>query len=183
MDTKKLKHSLTRKLILLPFLLISLFFIIGSFSSAKTSSQVSDNCSRGANCQISNIRLVNGCGATTGFDRTSINFGCYGNGCGSSNPNDSDYNPDYKPTPYCNAYHNGIVDLLFAVIRFLSDGVGLVVIVSVIIGGIQYIVSRGDPNATGAAIKRLTSALTALLIFIFAYAILDYVIPIGFFKQ
>lgn len=108
--------------------------------------------------------------------KTSINFGCYGNGCGSSTTG-------YASTSYCSNPHNGIVDLLFAIIRFLSDGVGLVVIVSVIIGGIQYITSRGDPNATGAAIKRLTSALTALLIFIFAYAILNYVIPVGFFKQ
>ena len=114
--------------------------------------------------------------------KTSINFGCYGNTCGSPTAGDSDYNPQYKAVNYCNSYHNGIEDLIFAIIRFLSDGVGLVIVMSVIIGGIQYITARGDPNATGAAIKRLTSALTALLIFIFAYAILNYVIPDGFFK-
>ena len=162
---------------LLPFLLISLFFIVGSFSLAKTNSLINENCSRGANCQISNIRLTSGCGAGSGlYVKTSINFGCYGNGCSGSTAG-------YADGSYCSKTHNGIVDLLFAIIRFLSDGVGLVVIVSVIIGGIQYIMSRGDPNATGAAIKRLTSALTALLIFIFAYAILNYVIPVGFFKQ
>jgi hypothetical protein len=177
MAAKKLKHFKTRKLLLLPFLVISLFFVIGSFNLAKTGSLLNESCIRGAKCQISNIQLANGCGAGPGFVKTSINFGCHGNGCSSSTAG-------YSSTSYCSdPNHNGIVDLLFTIIRFLSDGVGLVIIVSVIIGGIQYITSRGDPNATGAAIKRLTSALTALLLFVFAYAILNYVIPIGFFKQ
>jgi uncharacterized ion transporter superfamily protein YfcC len=179
MAAKKLKHFKTRKLLLLPFLVISLFFVIGSFSLAKTGSLLNENCPRGAKCQISNIRLANGCGAGSTHVKTSINFGCYGNNCNSNTGTAS----GYPSTSYCYTAHNGIIDLLFAVIRFLSDGVGLVVIVSIIIGGIQYITSRGDPNATGAAIKRLTSALTALLIFIFAYAILNYVIPNGFFHQ
>ncbi len=103
------------------------------------------------------VSLAAQCGSGSTAVQTSIDFGCNG-----SSP-------------------NGIVDLLFAIIRFLSAGVGLVVIASIIVGGIQYIVSRGDPNATGAAIKRLTSSVIALIIFIFAYAILNYVIPGGFF--
>ena len=89
--------------------------------------------------------------------KTSINFGCTGKG-------------------------NPITDLIFAVIRFLSAGVGLVIIASVIVGGIQYIVSGGDPSATQKAVNRLVTSLVALLIFIFAYAILNYIIPGGFFN-
>ena len=67
--------------------------------------------------------------------------------------------------------------------KFLSDGVGLVIIASVIVGGIQYITSRGDPNATQKAIQRITSSVIALLVFIFGYAVLNYVIPAGFFHS
>jgi hypothetical protein len=89
---------------------------------------------------------------------TSINIGCKGTG-------------------------NPITDLTFAVIRFLSAGVGLVIIASLIVAGIQYSASRGDPQATAQAVKRIRSAVTALIIFIFGYAILNYLIPAGFIHQ
>lgn len=69
------------------------------------------------------------------------------------------------------------MDLLFAVIRFLSIGVGLVITASMVWAGIQYTASRGDPNATSQSIKRLQANVVALLLFIFAYAILNYVVP------
>ncbi|HEY1645186.1 MAG TPA: hypothetical protein VGF75_02255 [Candidatus Saccharimonadales bacterium] len=174
MKTQKLKASLRHWLFLSPLLIVSLLFVLAVFSSSY-SGQTLKTCDA-SNCQVSGVKLANGCGSGSGFVTTSIDFGCDGNACSTTlNSN--------GPNDYCTSNHNGITDLLFAVIRFLSDGVGLVVIVSVIIGGIQYITSRGDPNATQAAVKRLTSAATALLIFIFAYAILNYVVPGTFFKQ
>ncbi len=77
----------------------------------------------------------------------------------------------------CSHVGNPIVDLLFAIIRLLSDGVGLVVVGSIVVAGIQYTTSRADPNATAQAQNRIRSSLIALLIFIFAYAILNYVVP------
>ena len=78
---------------------------------------------------------------------------------------------------------NPITDMTFAIIRLLSDGVGIVVIGSIIVGGIQYSASHGDPQAAAAASNRIRSSLVALFIFIFAYAILNYVIPAGFFEN
>lgn len=72
--------------------------------------------------------------------------------------------------------------MTFGIIRFLSLGVGIVVIASIVVAGIQYTTSRGDPQATVRAVARIRSAVGALIIFIFAYAILNYVIPYGFFK-
>lgn len=155
-------------LLVIPFLLLSIYFL-----NTNPSQQSVIFCSNQDKCSVSNMKLTNGCGAGNGFVQTSINFGCYGNGCKSSTANE---------TGYCGSDHNGITDLIFAIIRFLSDGVGLVIIASIIVGGIQFISSRGDPGATQAAIKRLTSSVTALVIFIFAYAILNYVIPNGFLK-
>jgi hypothetical protein len=97
------------------------------------------------------------CGASSNRIYTAINLGCVGKG-------------------------NATVDLAFAIIRFLSAGVGLVVIASIVYGGIQYTMSRGDPQATAAAVDRIRNSLFALLLFIFAYAIINYIIPKGFLK-
>ncbi len=84
--------------------------------------------------------------------KTTINIGCQGRG-------------------------NPIMDATFGIIHFLSNGVGLVLIGSLVYAGVQYTLSRGDPQATAAAINRIRSTIQALLIFILAYALLNYLIP------
>jgi len=76
---------------------------------------------------------------------------------------------------------NPVLDMLFALLRFVSAGVGLVVIGSIIWAGIQYSTSRGNPQSTEAAIKRVTNAVIALLIYIFSFAILNFLVPGGLF--
>lgn len=100
-----------------------------------------------------------------------------GNQCGSGN---NAYTPVIDIG--CKGKGNPIMDALFGIIRFLSIGVGLVVVGSIIMGGIQYTASRGDPQATAMAINRIRSSLFALVIYIFAYAILNYIIPGGVLK-
>jgi hypothetical protein len=87
--------------------------------------------------------------------KTSINIGCVGKGY-------------------------AMVDALFAIIRFLSVGVGMVVVASLVWAGVQYTASRGDPGATAKAIERIQNTLIALLVYIFAAALLNFVIPKGF---
>jgi len=82
----------------------------------------------------------------------------------------------------CSGKGNPITDMVFAIIRILSDGVGLVVIGSIIVGGIQYTASRGDPQSTAMAVNRIRSSVFALIIYIFGYAILNFIIPQGFFQ-
>lgn len=102
------------------------------------------------------------CGSGNNAIRTTVDFGCKGASCQGN----------------CSA----VLDLTFAIIRFLSYGVGLVVVASIIIAGIQYTTSRGDPQATAEATKRISNTVVALIVYIFAYAILNYVIPAGLFK-
>jgi len=115
----------------------------------------------------------NQCGSGNQAIQTSINFGCKGQSCTTNHP-------DVK---YCNTAHSAVTDVVFAIIRFLSYGVGLVVVGSIVVAGIQYTTSQGDPQATAAAEKRIKATMAALLIYIFSYAILNYVIPAGFFNQ
>jgi hypothetical protein len=83
----------------------------------------------------------------------------------------------------CQKRGNPITDMLFAVIRLLSAGVGIVVVASVIVAGIQFSTARSDPQAAGSAIGRIRASVIALLIYIFAYALLNFLIPGGFFNN
>jgi hypothetical protein len=102
-----------------------------------------------------------------GFDReanykTKFNFGCLG----------KDGPKGLGP----------IQDLLFALIRFASIGVGIAVTISLIIAGIQYSTAEGVPEATQKAKLRAQQALIGLVIYIFAFSLLQYLIPGGLFK-
>lgn len=75
----------------------------------------------------------------------------------------------------------GIIKYLVIIINALSAMVGVVVVIMIIIGGIQYSTSADDPQAVANAKKRIMNAVLALVIFIFSYAFLQWVIPGGLF--
>jgi hypothetical protein len=120
-------------------------------------------------CRDKNPAPTKGGTAPQGTDRT-------GKTCGG--PDSNYYTPSIDIG--CRGRGNPIADALFGIIRFLSAGVGLVIVGSIIVGGIQYTGSRGEPQATAMAVNRIRSSLYALLIYIFAFAILNYLIPAGF---
>jgi len=106
------------------------------------------------------------CGSGNNAVGTSIDIGCQGSKCKSTNKDG------------CSA----LLDAVFAIIRFLSAGVGIVVIASVVWAGVQYSSAGDDPQAVSKAKDRIKNSAYALLMYIFAYAILNYIIPGGFFK-
>ncbi len=64
-------------------------------------------------------------------------------------------------------------------IKFLSALVGIVVVIGIVIGGIQYSSARDNPQAVGAAKKRITNAILALIVYFFLFALLNFLIPGG----
>lgn len=106
------------------------------------------------------------CGSKENAVKTSIDIGCKGASCVSSNPHG------------CSA----LVDAIFAIIRVLSAGVGIVIVGSLMYAGIQYAGARDDPSAVSKAKDRIRGNIIALGLFIFGYALLNYVIPAGFFQ-
>jgi hypothetical protein len=72
-----------------------------------------------------------------------------------------------------------IVVYLKAILQYLSGAVGLVVVLMLVIAGIQYITSVGDPGRIKSAKDRITNAIIALALFIFGFAILSFIIPGG----
>lgn len=102
------------------------------------------------------------CGKGPNAVKTRINFGCLGN---SAKTNISP-----------------VEDLMYAVIRFLSYGVGIVLIGSMIWAGIQYSTSEGNPEATQSAKNRIRDAVIGLFVYLFAFALVQYLVPGGIFN-
>lgn len=66
-------------------------------------------------------------------------------------------------------------------IAFLSGGVGIVVVIMIIIGGIQYTSSSGDPQKVGAAKQKIFNAVLALVAWVLLLGFLNYLVPGGLF--
>ncbi len=81
----------------------------------------------------------------------------------------------------CDPDINPIYSYIVAAINFLSAGVGIVVIIMVSIGGVQYMMAGGNPQSTQAAIMKISNALIALVLFIFTWAFLNWLVPGGMF--
>lgn len=64
-------------------------------------------------------------------------------------------------------------------VELLAAGVGVAVVISIVIGGIQYGSSGGDPQKVTAAKNRIRNAIVALIAFIFLFALLNFLIPGG----
>lgn len=106
-----------------------------------------------------------------------------GDTCGSNDNNDQGKDPIQTSIDFgCTGSGNGIQDLGYAIIRFLSVGVLLVLIASTVYAGIQYTVANADPGKVSQAKMRLFNVSIALMIYIFAFAIINYVVPGGLLK-
>lgn len=74
---------------------------------------------------------------------------------------------------------NPIIKDIKTVINFLSAGAGIIIVGSIIVGGIQYAIAGNNPNQVSAAKKRIVDSLIALVIFFLIYAFMDFIIPGG----
>lgn len=84
----------------------------------------------------------------------------------------------------CNKDACDLVDLyLNPIINILSGIVGVVVAGSIILGGIQYSASDGDPQKAAKAKSRITNALFALIAYLFIWAFLQFLVPGGVFNR
>jgi|GEM_PF-795950 len=75
----------------------------------------------------------------------------------------------------------GIIEKIIQIINGVSVLVGIVVVIMIIVGGIQYSAAGSDPQKIASAKSKITNALLALLVFIFLYAFLQWVVPGGIF--
>ena len=67
-------------------------------------------------------------------------------------------------------------------INLFSAAFGLVAIISIILGGINYTTSEGDPQKVSRAKVRIRNTIFAILSYLFLYAFLNFLIPGGVFQ-
>jgi hypothetical protein len=72
-----------------------------------------------------------------------------------------------------------IIFYLKEILWLVNRLVGAIVVLVLVIGGIQYITSAGDPTNVKKAKSRITAAMTALLLYFMMVAILNFLIPGG----
>ncbi len=93
-------------------------------------------------------------------------------------------NPNREAIANCNASQrcinrNPIVILAKLVINILSALVGIVVIAVIIIAGIQYSSSGGNPQQAAESKKRIVNAMIALIAYFMLFVVLQWLIPGG----
>lgn len=108
------------------------------------------------------------------------------NSTGGTNNNGStnlgeDCNKDQNNLKNC-LKDNRLVVRLREVINFLSAGVGVLAVMMIIVGGIQYSAAGDNPAALQAAKKRIFNVVYGLIVFVFIWAFLQWLIPGGIFN-
>lgn len=78
-----------------------------------------------------------------------------------------------------NSENCGIIAYIVIFINVLSVLAGIIITASIAYGGIQYSMSGSDPQKVSAAKERIRNAIIALVLFIFGYALLNYLVPGG----
>ncbi len=115
------------------------------------------NCNQNNGGQNQNNQSDPACGKGDSQVKTKIDLGCNG------------------------AHKNPIIDLAFALIRFLSFGVGVIVVASIVYAGVMYTMAEGNPEKSAQAKSRIQNSLVALMLYLFIFAIVQYLVPGGLF--
>jgi len=68
---------------------------------------------------------------------------------------------------------------LSEIAQFLTASIGLIVVIMIIVGALQYTTAGGDPQKVSAAKQRIGRALGAILMLVFSTSVLNWVIPGG----
>ncbi len=76
---------------------------------------------------------------------------------------------------------NPVIGIMLEIINFLAVGVGIAVVGGIIWGGMIYASSNGEPNKVQQAKLIIVNAVLGLVLFIFMYAIINFLVPGGLF--
>lgn len=86
------------------------------------------------------------------------------------------------PAVYCNADKcDFVAKYVNPAIKLFSLSFGLIAVISIILGGINYSTSEGDPQKAASAKSRITNTIIAIFAYLFLYAFLQFLIPGGAF--
>lgn len=89
-------------------------------------------------------------------------------------PGDPQPSPVEIPNPLCLSGISGVRSVILLVVQLLLIASAIISFFMILWGGIQYILSSGDPKGTGAARTRITFAILGLAISFFALVIFTF---------
>jgi hypothetical protein len=78
---------------------------------------------------------------------------------------------------------NPIVKDLNVIVDFLSIGVGVVVVGTIILGGIQYTMAGDNSEGVNKAKHRITNGILALGVYLLIFGFLQWIVPGGVFNS
>jgi len=74
---------------------------------------------------------------------------------------------------------NPIYAFISIILTFAVGVLGLLMVLMIVIAGLQYVVSNGDPNTTKAARDRIRNVITGFVLFVLMWGILQILLPPG----
>jgi|GEM_PF-1648562 len=118
---------------------------------------------------------------TNGCNGTDSNTSCIDTACAADNTTCAD------PAASCDTQSGGQCDFIGKyinpAINLLSVIFGILMVISLIIGGISYSTSEGDPQKAGKAKRRIANTIIAVVAYVFLYAFLQFIVPGGLFNK
>lgn len=76
---------------------------------------------------------------------------------------------------------NPIYAAFMEVFNFFAIGIGILVVAGIIMGGIRYATAGGNTGQAQQGISIITNAVIGLLLFLFMYALINWLVPGGLF--
>lgn len=76
---------------------------------------------------------------------------------------------------------NTTTSLLLTILNFLAVGVGIAVVGGIVFGGLRYATADGNASNAQQGITFIVNSVIGLLLFIFMYAIINFLVPGGLF--
>lgn len=95
-----------------------------------------------------------------GQAQTSIDFKCESNKTGGANT---------------------VTSLLLTIINFMAVGVGIAVVGGIVFGALRYTSADGNAAQAQQGITFIVNSVLGLILFIFMYAIINFLVPGGLF--
>ena len=105
-----------------------------------------------------------------------VSGGGNGNGNGNGNASNSGSTCDANKCDLIKKYLNPTINLLSVIFGLVAAG-------SIILGGIQFSTSEGDPQKAARAKDRIAGTILAIFAYAFIYAFLQFLIPGGLFNR
>lgn len=81
----------------------------------------------------------------------------------------------------CSGTGDPISQLFLVVVNFMAVGVGIAVVGGIVFGGLRYATADGNASNAQQGITFIVNSVIGLLLFIFMYAIINFLVPGGLF--